>query len=162
MFCARSTSKNAVAFETTVSYHTLFHLTLCVLPDVPVEICSLGVMRCSVTAFPEEDNECLVEDCTAWLMDIRASVTRNETSCPVPEYQLCEKFASQKSSRVKILPDVDWPASSHVTVKNILHVVDTQNWQNCVIVYDFKACKLIFYFILFIYSLYDFSFGLLS
>ena len=103
-----------------------------------------------VAAFPEEDNECMVEDCTAWLIDIRAAIAHNHTSCPVPEDQLCEKFAAEKSSHLKTVPDADWSADSHVTVKNIMRVVDTQNWQNCVIVYDLTVCKLIFLFHLFI------------
>ena len=103
-----------------------------------------------MAAFPEEDNECIVEDCTAWLIDIRAAIAHNHTSCPVSEDQLCEKFAAQKSSHLKTVPDADWSADSHVTVKNIMRVVDTQNWQNCVIVYDLTVCKLIFLFHFFI------------
>ena len=103
-----------------------------------------------MAAFPEEANECMVEDCTAWLIDIRAAIAHNHTSCPVPEDQLCEKFAAEKSSHLKTVPDADWSADSHVTVKNIMRVVDTQNWQNCVIVYDLTICKLIFLFHLFI------------
>ncbi|KAK7103776.1 hypothetical protein V1264_018609 [Littorina saxatilis] len=91
-------------------------------------------------AFPDEDNECLVEDCASWLADFRAHVTSNDTSCPVSEDNVCEKFADLKYNSITTIPDTIWFASGHsVTGRNILRVVDTQNWQNCVIVYDYRA-----------------------
>ena len=96
-------------------------------------------MHFSAAEFPEEDYECLVEDCITWLADHRAYSTLNDTLCPISEEFICEKFANEKSNSTKIA--TMWQSNGYITVTNILRVVDSQKWQNCAIVYDIGTCK---------------------
>ncbi|KAK7468196.1 hypothetical protein BaRGS_00036557 [Batillaria attramentaria] len=70
---------------------------------------------------------------------MRAAAANTTTPCPVPELAMCEKFADSETNTLTPSSGTGGLQNAALTAWNILRVVDTQSWRNCVIVYDLDS-----------------------
>ena len=103
-------------------------------------------MLFKISVFSEDTYDCLNDDCVYWLSDMRTAREPTNTSCPVPVEIMCARFLDRKLGQVTMAKkdeDVTMVQNSYVTLRNVLRIVDTQTWDNCVIIYDLEYCKLV-------------------